>query len=51
MWSGDGPEGEGEVVFYTNDDDETTGYWLREGKKPQNVTGMLFPPTETDYEL
>jgi hypothetical protein len=51
MWSGDGPEGEGEVVFYTNDDDETTGYWLREGKEPQNVTGMLFPPTETDYEL
>ena len=51
MWSGDGPEGEGEVVFYTNDDDETTGYWLREGKEPQNVTGMLFPPTETDHEL
>ena len=44
MWSGDGPEGEGQVVFFTNDDDETTGYWLREGRKPQNVTGMLFPP-------
>jgi len=46
MWSGDGPEGEGRVVFYTNDDDETTGYWLRDGRQPQNVTGMLFPPTE-----
>lgn len=44
MWSGDGPEGEGRVVFFTNDDDETTGYWLRDGRKPQNVTGMLFPP-------
>ena len=44
MWSGDGPDGEGEVVFYTNDEGETTGYWLREGRDPQNVTGMLFPP-------
>ena len=44
MWSGDGPDGEGEVVFYTNDEGETTGYWLREGRAPQNVTGMLFPP-------
>jgi len=44
MWGGDGPDGEGEVVFYTNDEGETTGYWLREGRDPQNVTGMLFPP-------
>ena len=42
VWSGDGPDGRGELYFY--DGDPPRGYWLKEDGTWVNVTGMLYPP-------
>lgn len=44
VWSGDGPGGRGELVFY--DGEPPTGYHIDDDGSVTNVTGILYPPTD-----